>query len=140
MRGIPSSFLFFFFALVFLVELISYFGIRQLIIRNSRYFNIAFTVLYVFISLIATSLLLYSFANPEVIRQARNYTYFYLVISVTFLNLFPKFIFTLFTLLSFVLRWIGGKQLQLKVLAGSFVISFGFFVVIAYGILQVNMI
>lgn len=136
MRGIPSSFLFFFFALVFLVELISYFGIRQLITRNSKYFNIFFTILYVFISLTATSLLLFSFANPEVIRQARNYTFFYLVISVTFLNLFPKLIFTLLTLLSFLPRWIGSKQLQLKVLAGSFIIAFGFFVVIAYGILQ----
>ena len=135
MRGIPSSFLLFFFALVFLVELISYFGIRQLIKRNYKYFNIFFTIVYVFISLIATSLLIYSFANPEGIRQARNYTYFYLVISVTFLNLFPKFIFTLATLFSILLRWTGGKQLQLKILAGSFIISFGFFAVISYGIL-----
>ena len=136
MRGIPSSFLLFFFAFVFLVELISYFGIRQLITRNSKYFNIFFTILYVFISIIATSVLLYSFANPEVIRQAKNYTYFYLVISVTFLNLFPKLIFTLLTLFSFLPRWIGSKQLQLKVLAGSFIIGFGFLVVITYGILQ----
>lgn len=135
MRGIPSSFLLYFFAIVFLVELIFYFGIRQLINRNSKYFNIFLTILYVFISLIATSLLIYSFANPEGIRQARNYNFFYLVISVTFLNLFPKFIYSLATLLSFLLRWAGGKRLQLKILAGSFVISFGFFFVIAYGIL-----
>lgn len=134
MRGIPSSFLLFFFALVLIIELTSYFGVRQLINRNSKYINILFTIIYVFISLFATTLLVYSFANPEVIRQARNYTYFYLVISVTFLNLFPKLIFTLTTLFSFILRWIGGKQLQLKIIAGSFIISFGFFLVIAYGL------
>ena len=135
MRGIPSSFLLLFFALVILVELISYFGIRQLINRYSKYINISFTTFYVIISLIATSLLIYSFANPEGIKQARNYTFFYLVISVTFLNLFPKVIFTLATLFSLFFRWMGGKQLQLKILAGSFVVSFGFFAVIAYAIL-----
>lgn len=135
MRGIPSSFLLYFFALVLLVELISYFGIRQLINRNSKYVNIFFTIIYVFISLIVTSLLLYSFANPEVIREARNYNYFYLVISITFLNIFPKFVFSVLTLFSYLFRWLGGKQLQLKMLAGSFIVSLGIFVVILYGLL-----
>ena len=134
MRGIPSSFLLFFCVLVFLVELISYFGIRHLINRNSKSKIIYFSILYLLISITTTGLLLYSFANPEVIRQARNYNFFYLVISVTFLNLFPKFIFSLVTLLSLPIRWIEGKRLQLVLLAGSFIISVGFFCVIAYGI------
>ena len=92
------------------------------------------TILYLLISLTTTGLLLYSFSNPNVIRQARNYTFFYLVISVTFLNLFPKFIFSLITLFSFPIRWMGGKRLQMILLTGSFIICTGFFSIIAYGI------
>ena len=134
MRGIPSSFFLSFCVIVFLVELISYFGIRQLINLNSKSKSIYITILYVLISVITTGLLLYSYSNPEVIRQARNYNFFYLVISVTFLNLFPKFIFSLLTLFSFPLRWIAGKRLQLVLLTGSIVICSGIFGLIAYGI------
>jgi len=134
MRGIPSSFLFLFFAVVFLVELISYFGFRILINRLSKNTRTYLIVLYILTSLLTTGLLLYSFANPEVIRQAQNYTFFYIVISVTFLNLFPKFIFALLTLFSFFLRWLDGKRKQLILLTGSFLICTGIFLVIAYGI------
>ena len=134
MRGIPSSFFLTFCVIVFLVELISYFGIRQLINLNSKSKSIYITILYVLISIITTGLLLYSYSNPEVIRQARNYNFFYLVISVTFLNLFPKFIFSLLTLFSFPLRWMAGKRLQLVLLTGSIVICSGIFGLIAYGI------
>lgn len=134
MRGIPSSFLFFFFTLVLLVELISYFGIRQLIKGKSTYFKLFFTILYISISLFATGLLFYSFANPEVIRQARNYNIFYLVISVTFLNLIPKFVFSVITFFSFFLRWLGGRSMQIRFLAGSFILCFGLFGTIFYGI------
>ena len=127
MRGIPSSFLFIIGALVFFIELISYFGIWQLIKSHSKRLIIYLTSLYVLISLLTSGLLIYSFANPEVIRQARSYTFFYFVISVTFLNLFPKFIFSLLTLFSFLLRWVAGKRMQLILLTGSFVICLRFF-------------
>ncbi|HEY3370781.1 MAG TPA: metallophosphoesterase [Prolixibacteraceae bacterium] len=133
MRGIPSTFLFFFGVLVFLIELISYFGCWQLIHRYSKRIKIYFTTLYVLISIFTAGLLFYAFANPDVIRQARSYNFFYLVISVTFLNLFPKFIFALTTLVSFLLRWTVGKRVQLILLTGSFVIASGFLGVIAYG-------
>lgn len=135
MRGIPSSFLTFFFALVFLLELISYFGFRLLINQRPKRIRIYLTFLFILISLLTTGLLLYSFANPEVIRQARNYTLFYVVISVTILNLIPKFIFALITLISFIFRWLDGKRSQLILIAGSLIICSGFFLVISYGIL-----
>ena len=134
MRGIPSAFLFFFGVLVFFVELISYFGIWQLIKGYSKRIIISLSTLYVIISLITSGLLVYAFANPEVIRQARSYSFFYFVISITFLNLFPKLIFALVTLISFLLRWVAGKRKQLIVLTGSFVICTGMFGVILYGI------
>jgi len=134
MRGIPSSFLFIFCSLVFMVEFISYIGFRYLIKSCSKSRSRYFTILYLLISLTTTGTLLYSFSNPEVIRQARNYSFFYLVISVTFLNLFPKFIFSLITLFSFPIRLMGGKRLQMILLTGSLIICTGLFCVIAYGI------
>lgn len=134
MRGIPSAFLLFFFALVFLIELISYFGIWHLIKQRSKKIRINLTILYILISLLSTGLLLYSFANPEVIRQARNYTLFYVVITVSFLNLLPKLIFSTFTIISFIFRWLAGKRSQMILITGSFLICSGFFLVIVYGI------
>jgi len=134
MRGIPSSFLLLFFALVFLIELISYFGIWVLIKQHSKKIRINITIFYFFISLISGGLLLYSFANPEVIRQARNYTLFYVVITVSFLNLLPKLIFSTITIISFIFRWLAGKRSQIILITGSFLICSGFFLVIVYGI------
>ena len=134
MRGIPSSFLLLFFALVFLIELISYFGIWLLIKQRSKKIRINLSILYLLISLISTGLLLYSFANPEVIRQARNYALFYVVITASFLNLLPKLIFSLMTIVSFIFRWLAGKRSQMLLITGSFLICSGFFLVIVYGI------
>lgn len=134
MRGIPSSFLILFFGLVFLLELISYFGIRILFKDCSKKIRSSLTIFYVAIGFINLGLLLFAFANPEDIRQARNYTLFYTVISVSFINLMPKLLFSLSTLTSFVLRWLMGKRVQLLLLNGSLLISFGILVMVAYGI------
>jgi uncharacterized protein len=134
MRGIPSSFLVFFFAFVFFIEVISYFGIRILICQYSKKVRISLTILYIFISILTSGLLLYSFSNPDVIRQARNYNLFFLVISVTILNLIPKLIFTFTTIISFFLRWLAYKRSQIILLTGTFITCFGIFGVIGYGI------
>ena len=135
MRGIPSSFLLIFFISVFLIELIAYYGMRMMSNRISQKLKFYLSVFYIVISVITTSLLLYSFANPEVIRQARNYNLFYLVVSFSILNLFPKFIYAIITLLSLPVRWLGNQRMHSVVLAGSFVICTGLFALIAYGIL-----
>ncbi|MBW8332400.1 MAG: metallophosphoesterase [Prolixibacteraceae bacterium] len=134
MRGIPSAFLLFFFAFVFLIELISYSGFWLLIKQRSKKIKINLTVLYLLISILSTGLLLYAFANPEVIRQAKNYTLFYVVITVAFLNLLPKFIFSFTTIVSFIFRWLAGKRSQMILITGSLLICSGFFFVIVYGI------
>lgn len=134
MRGIPSAFLLFFFAFVFLIELISYSGFWLLIKQRSKKIRINLTVLYLLISILSTGLLLYAFANPEVIRQAKNYTLFYVVITVSFLNLLPKFIFSFTTIVSFIFRWLAGKRSQMILITGSLFICSGFFFVIVYGI------
>lgn len=134
MRGIPASFLIFFFAFVFLIELISYFGARKLIyllqIKTRRYI----TSLYLLFSFSISGLLIYSFSNTELIRQSRNYTFFFIVISLTILNLLPKSFFAIMTLLSTGFRSLGRKQFQVIILAGSLLISFALILSIAHGI------
>jgi len=134
MRGIPSSFLILFFSLVFLLELISYFGIRILLKHRSKKITSYLTGFYIAISILNSGLLLFAFVNPELIRQAKNYTLFYIVISAGFINLFPKLIFSLLTIVSFILRWLIGKRAQLLLLTGSLLISSGILIMIAYGI------
>ena len=134
MRGIPSSVLTLFFAFVFLVELISYLGFRQLIYQATKKIQWYLSVLYFLISLFTVGMLIYSFSNPESIRQSRDYTFFNFVIVVSFLNLAPKSFFALMTILSYFMRWITGIREQIITLVGSFLIGSGIFLVFSYGI------
>jgi len=134
MRGIPSSILIFFFVFVILVELISYFGFRQFTQKVSAKTKWYLSFVFFFISVATTVLLFYSFSSPEIIRQSRNYTFFYTVIVLTFLNLIPKTVFAVLTICSGLIRLIVSRRLQIILLTGSLLVSFGIFVVIAYGI------
>lgn len=135
MRGIPGSFLIYFFAFVFLIELISYFGVRKLIHLSQRKVRKYITIVYILATITATGLLIYSFSNPDLIRQSRNYNLFYIVISVTILNLFPKFFFAFMTVVSYPFRWLVNLHGQVVVLAGSFLIGTGIILAITYGVL-----
>ncbi|MDP2337958.1 MAG: metallophosphoesterase [Bacteroidota bacterium] len=134
MRGIPSSFLIFFFAFVFLVEFISYFGFRILINHLSKIVRTYLTLVYFLVSLSVTGLIAYSFSNPEVIRQSRDYTFFFVVITLSFLNLIPKIFFALITLISYLIRWTAGLHGQKLALTGSFLLCSGAFLVIIYAV------
>ncbi len=134
MRGIPSSFLTFFFVFVFLMELISYFGFRTIINRSSEKIKTYLTIGYILFSIISTSLVLYSFSNPDLLRQSRNYTFFFWVISITILNMVPKTFYAITTLSSFLIKRLLGHQRQLIFLTGSSLIASGIFIVIASGI------
>lgn len=134
MRGIPSSALMIFFSFVFVVELLSYFGIRKILSLASEKIRQYITIVYFIISITTTGLLLYSFSSPEIIRQSRNYNFFYFVISVTFLNLFPKCVFGIMTFLSYLIRWIINRHWQMLVLTGSLIISTGTILILNYGI------
>ena len=134
MRGIPSSILVFFFVLVILVELISYLGFRQITQKVSTKTKWYLGILFFVISVVTTGLLFYSFSNPETIRQSKNYTLFYTVVVVSILNLLPKSFFAILTILSYFVRWFVDRRKQIIALTGSFLICFGIFIVITYGI------
>lgn len=136
MRGIPSSMLLFFFAFVFLVELLTYFGVRILISKGSPRIRKVILILCVTVGISATGLLLYAFINPELIRQSRNYNFFYFVVSITFLNLIPKSIFAIFTAFSYLIRKLTFRSWQLISLAGGSILGIGIFLSILYGIVE----
>jgi uncharacterized protein len=123
----------FFFAIVFFIELVSFIGAQKLTAALSKQIRLYILSAYILISIASTLLLFYSFSNPELIRQSSNYSFFILVISVSFLNLFPKSFFSLMTLLSYPISWLTSRRNQLIVLAGATIISSGIFFVIAYG-------
>ena len=87
-----------------------------------------------FVSLLFSGLLIYAFANPHLIRQSHNYIFFFIVITLSIVNLFPKSFFALLTLCSFPLRWLRGISWQRIVLAGSFLLSIGIALIILYGV------
>jgi predicted MPP superfamily phosphohydrolase len=135
MRGIPSSILLFFFAFVFLVELISYFGIRLLTNLLTDKVKKYIIIFYIFFSIAATALLFYSFSNPELVRQSKNYSLFYLVISISLINLVPKALFGFATAYSYLIRLLANRHWQLVSLSGSLLLSFGVVLVFLYGIM-----
>lgn len=134
MRGIPSSFFIIFFILVFFVELTSYFGFRLLIGQTKKEIRKISTILYLILSLSISGLLFFSFSNPELLRHSDNYSFFFVVISVSFLNLFPKVLFAIVTLISYLIRWVYGQRSQLIVVSGSIILCSGIFLIIGYGI------
>lgn len=134
MRGIPSSILFLFFASILVIELLSFVGARMVSSGMSKKIRLNISIVYVFVSVIATGLLLYSFANPETIRQSRNYNYFSLVISLSFLNLVPKMLFAFGTAFSFLVRVLASRRWQQIVVFSSFILGTGAFFIVVYGI------
>ena len=135
MRSIPSSALIFFFIFIFAVELISYLGYKKLHRQILGEFKSWHKLLFLSISIIVSGVVVYSFANPELIRQSRDYSFFYFVIGLAVLNLVPKFIFSLFIIISYLARLFINSRAQSILLTGSFIISVGIFLIILSGIL-----
>lgn len=133
MRGIPSSFLLLFYTFIFLVELLSYSGIRLLIKQAGDGIRRILTISYILVSAFASGLIIYSYSNPELLKQSHNYAFFYFVIIFSLLNLLPKSFFAIMTLISWLFRWFSGLRLQLLILYGSFMLASGIFVLISYG-------
>ncbi len=135
MRGIPSAYLVIFFGVIILIEIISFLGIRLLLNQTTIKVKKYLIFLYVIVSIFASGIMTYSFSNPEFIRHSRDYTFFFGVIIISFLNLFPKSIFSIATALSYLIRQFGDTRRQLLVIAGSLLLSIGIFVTVLYGIL-----
>lgn len=117
-----------------MVELISYFGVLVMIKQQSKKFKTYFSAIYFSVGTPILGLLLYSFSNPNDLRQSQNYSFFFFVISLSILYLVPITFFAVATILSFLIRWTTNLSVQLLTLAASLLISCGIFMVISFGI------
>ena len=133
MRGIPSSFLLLFYVFLFLVELLSYSGIRLLVKQSGDGIRRIITVSYILVSAVASGLIIYSYSNPDLIKHSQNYAFFYFVIIVSLLNLVPKSFFAFMVLISWLFRVFLGLRTQSLILYGSFMLASGAFALISYG-------
>lgn len=132
MRGIPSSFVLVFFLFVFIIELGSYFGIRAILDSKKYKHGSLIIKIYLFISILISGVVLFSFSNPEIIRQSKNYTFFLIIISAAFINLIPKIIIAKIFLLSFIAKMIYGKRAQIISIAASLIFASGVLILIFF--------
>lgn len=132
MRGIPGSEVVLFFAAVYVIELLAYLGIRQLINLPKTRKKVSY--LYWGLSLILFGILIYAFANPSRLRETQNYQFFYFVISVSFLNLLPKILLALSYLISVPVRLVKARYSANLILMVGVILSLGCLLMIGYGI------
>lgn len=144
MRGLPASGIIIFFIIMLLIELIAYLGIIQLI--SDKRLRKLITIIYSAISISFLVIWLSAFLNPAKIRETTSYDFFYFVISLSVLNLFPKALIAVFSLAGLLLRLLRDKYYSKLVTLAGIVISFGMLLCIGYGIsigrtqLQVNQV
>lgn len=132
MRGIPGSGVFIFFVIGAIVELLAFFAVRQLIDHKKTKKKV--TYLYWAVSIVLFGILAYAFINPDRIREASNYQFFYFVISVSFFNFLPKAFLAFMYLSSFVLRLFRLRFFARIWLLSGFILTLGIMLTIGYGI------
>lgn len=133
MRGIPASGVFLFVMVILLIELLAYLGIIQLLPDKKLRKRIG--ILYWFISGLFLATWMLAFLNPDKIRETTNYQFFYFVISLSVLNIFPKMLIGLFTIISTPFRLQKSKRASKVILLSGLIISLGMLTSICYGIL-----
>lgn len=134
MRGIPSHLILVFFLIVFIIELISWSGFQILIRELKKKTRTLLSAGFVCYSLAFFVLLIYAFVNPRLIRESHNYTFFMVVITLSFIDLFPRSLFSLATLFSFPVKRIWGNRMQKLLLAGTTLLSTGIVLAVVYGV------
>lgn len=133
MRGLPSSMILFFFGFILIIELVSYWGIHDILKNWTRKSRTAVLVVYGFLSLMIFLLVLYAFSNPELIRKSQNYSFFRLVILFSILSFVPKTFFSFFVLMANLGKYFGGFRTKQVILSGAALISCGIFLSILLG-------
>ncbi len=132
MRGIPGSGVLIFFALVFIVELLAFGAIRNLLDQPKIKWRVS--IGYGILSAALFGILVFAFLNPDKIRETTNYQFFYFVISVSFLNLVPKLLLAASFLISLFFRLFQAKYPAQVLLMSATILSLGVMITIGYGI------
>ncbi len=132
MRGIPGSGVFLFILVILLIEVFAYLGLMQLV--SGKKLKRRVTILYWIATAVFLSIWLMAFFNPDKIRQTTNYQFFYFVISISVLNIFPKSLIALFVILSAPFRFLRDKIMSKVILLSGLILSLGMLLSIGYGI------
>lgn len=92
------------------------------------------STIFVFFSLASFILLIVAFANPKLIRESHTYNFFMVVITISYIDLFPKLLISLVTFFSSPIKWMWGIRKQKLLLAGTALLSTGFVLIVLYGV------
>ena len=133
MRGIPGSAILIFISIILLIELTAFFSMRKLIVKPS--FRKLFTIIYWSISVAILGLWISAFINPESIRDANNYRFFYFVIAISIFNIIPKIFICVFFLVSLIPLLFQSKYWHKIILMSSLIIALGIMSSIGFGVL-----
>jgi len=131
MRNIFSSWVYLVLCIILVIEIIGFMSINQLLTKKKHkrwcgciYFSLTFVYF---------TLLLYAFLNPERIRLIKDYNFYYVVIFLTLLNVFPKLILSLFYLISLPFKFRKNNVSKTISLSGI-ILGSGLFLVLIYGL------
>ncbi len=134
MRGLPASF-FFIFMLVYIgIEIISFTSMYRSMSRSSRRQKVAFSILYWVVSLYIATAFLFTFANPEQLKNTTSYGYFNFVLVLVFFNLVPKTILSFVTIVSGIISLIN-KHVGQIIFTSGLIIVLGVMLTMAYSVL-----
>lgn len=134
MRGLPVS-AFVIIMLVFIsIEVISFSGLYRTFPKPAKRQKTGFSILFWIISLYILSSFVYTFSNPERLRNTTGYDYFNFVLVLTFFNLVPKIVLSLFTIISGITSFFS-KQIARIVFSSGLIIALGVMLTMAYSVL-----
>ncbi len=132
MRGIPTSGILIFILILLIVEGLAFAGITQLVKDRKTKKKVSF--IYWLSAILFFTVWLIAFLNPEKLRQTTNYQFFYFVIDLTILNIIPKFIIAVFTLVAIPFRLFRAKFASRAIVLSGTILSLGMLLSIGYGI------
>lgn len=89
--------------------------------------------IYFSLTFVYFTLLLYAFVNPERIRLITDYNFYYLVIFLTLMNVFPKLILSVFYLFSLPFKLINNNHSKIISLSGA-ILGSGILLVLIYSL------
>ncbi len=133
MRGIPSSGIFLFIFFILAIEALAYFGVAQLVV--DRKVKKKVSIMYWLLTAILFGIWLFAFINPDKIRQTTNYQFFYFVISISVLNIFPKLLIAFFVIVGAPFRFLKNKSVSKTIVLSGLILGMGMLLNIGYGIL-----
>ena len=131
MRNIFSSWFYIVLIIIIVIEVLGYMSVNQFLTKRKQK-RTAFCI-YFSLTFVYFTLLLYAFVNPERIRLITDYNFYYIVIFLTLMNVFPKLILSVFYLFSLPFKLINNNYSKIISLSGA-ILGSGILLVLIYSL------